>query len=34
MPTEKLNGLDLYYEIDGDGPPLVVVHGGWTDHTV
>ena len=33
MPVEKLNGLDLYYEIDGDGPPLVVVHGGWTDHT-
>ena len=33
MPVEKLNGLDLYYEIDGEGPPLVVVHGGWTDHT-
>ena len=33
MPVEKLNGIDLYYEIDGDGPPLVVVHGGWTDHT-
>ena len=33
MPVEKLNGVDLYYEIDGDGPPLVVVHGSWTDHT-
>jgi pimeloyl-ACP methyl ester carboxylesterase len=33
MPVEKLNGVDLYYEVDGDGPPLVVVHGSWTDHT-
>jgi pimeloyl-ACP methyl ester carboxylesterase len=33
MPVENLNGIDLYYEIDGDGPPLVVVHGSWTDHT-
>jgi len=33
MPVEKLNGVNLYYEIDGDGPPLVVVHGSWTDHT-
>lgn len=33
MPVEKLNGVDLYYEIEGDGPPLVIVHGSWTDHT-
>src|SRR5688572_20332986 len=33
MPTEKLNGIDLFYEIGGDGPPLVIVHGSWTDHT-
>ena len=30
MPTEKLNGVDLYYEIEGDGPPLVLVHGSWS----
>ena len=34
MPVASVNGVDLYYEAQGDGPPLVVVHGGWTDHTV
>ncbi|MGH2837202.1 MAG: alpha/beta fold hydrolase [Thermoleophilaceae bacterium] len=33
MPVEKINGVDLHYEIDGEGPPLVIVHGSWTDHT-
>ena len=31
MPTEKLNGVDLYYEIEGEGPPLVLVHGSWSN---
>jgi pimeloyl-ACP methyl ester carboxylesterase len=34
MPVVSVNGVDLHYESQGDGPPLVVVHGGWTDHTV
>ena len=34
MPALSVNGLDLHYESQGEGPPLVVVHGGWTDHTV
>ncbi|MDN4479075.1 alpha/beta hydrolase [Demequina sp. SYSU T00039] len=25
------DGLGLHYEIFGDGPPLVLVHGGWSD---
>src|SRR5262245_52055538 len=24
----RANGLDVYYEEDGAGPPLVVLHGG------
>jgi pimeloyl-ACP methyl ester carboxylesterase len=23
-----VNGLHMYYEVDGDGPPLVLLHGG------
>lgn len=25
----RLNGENLYYELDGDGPPLILIHG-WT----
>jgi proline iminopeptidase len=28
LPTAYVNGIDLYYESDGDGPPLVNLHGG------
>jgi pimeloyl-ACP methyl ester carboxylesterase len=34
MPAIHLNGIDLHHEVQGDGPPLVIIHGGWTDHTV
>jgi pimeloyl-ACP methyl ester carboxylesterase len=26
--TAKVNGIDLYYRIEGDGPPLLLLHGG------
>jgi pimeloyl-ACP methyl ester carboxylesterase len=29
----NLNGVDLFYESEGEGPPLVLVHGDWSDHT-
>lgn len=27
MPTESVNGAELYYESDGDGVPVVFLHG-------
>jgi pimeloyl-ACP methyl ester carboxylesterase len=32
MPTARVNGVDLHYELTGSGPPLVLVHGSWGDH--
>lgn len=32
MPYVRANSVDLYYETSGDGDPLVLVHGGWSDH--
>lgn len=32
MPYSVVDGLKLYYELEGDGPPLVLVHGSWDDH--
>lgn len=32
MARTRVNGVDLYYEIRGEGEPLVLVHGSWTDH--
>jgi pimeloyl-ACP methyl ester carboxylesterase len=26
--TEEINGIDLYYEIHGQGAPLILIHGG------
>ena len=28
MPYLPVDGLDMYYEIHGDGPPLLLLHGG------
>ena len=28
MPTERINGFDMYYEVAGQGFPLLFVHGG------
>lgn len=27
MPTTRANGIDIYYEIAGDGPPLILIAG-------
>ena len=28
MPYAVVNGLNMYYEVHGDGPPLLLLHGG------
>jgi pimeloyl-ACP methyl ester carboxylesterase len=33
MPLDKINGVNLYWELTGsNGDPLVLVHGSWGDH--
>jgi len=32
MPHGKINGIELYYEVHGDGPALVLAHGGGGNH--
>jgi pimeloyl-ACP methyl ester carboxylesterase len=34
MPLDKINGVNLYWELTGssDCQPLVLVHGSWGDH--
>jgi pimeloyl-ACP methyl ester carboxylesterase len=32
MPFTTVNGTRLFYQVNGTGPPLVLVHGAWTDH--
>ena len=32
MPSLRVNGVELYYELAGEGDPLVLVHGSWGDH--
>ena len=34
MPVSRANGLDIYYEIAGSGPPLVLVHALPFDHNL
>ena len=33
MPIARVNGVDLAYEMHGDGPPLVLSHGSWGDRS-
>jgi pimeloyl-ACP methyl ester carboxylesterase len=33
MADAEVNGVTLYYELHGDGEPLALVHGSWTDAT-
>jgi pimeloyl-ACP methyl ester carboxylesterase len=30
MPTTQRSGLTIHYELEGTGPPLVLLHGGYT----
>lgn len=33
MPVTRINGIGLYWERHGaSGPPIVLVHGSWSDH--
>ncbi len=32
MPTVQTNGIDLYYEVAGEGPDLVFLHGAAGNH--
>lgn len=32
MAKVRMNGVELYHEIQGEGEPLVLVHGSWGDH--
>jgi len=33
MPSTVVNGVELYWELNGEeGDPLVLVHGSWGDH--
>ncbi|MGH2969981.1 MAG: alpha/beta fold hydrolase, partial [Solirubrobacteraceae bacterium] len=33
MPEAEVNGINLYYELEGSGEPLALVHGSWGDAT-
>jgi 3-oxoadipate enol-lactonase len=32
MPSLHVNGIDLYYEVHGEGPPLLLCHGVGSNH--
>ncbi|MQG50357.1 MAG: alpha/beta hydrolase, partial [SAR202 cluster bacterium] len=36
MSVATLNGINIFYEIVGNGPPVVFIHGGYggADSTV
>ncbi|MGN1406103.1 MAG: alpha/beta fold hydrolase, partial [Erysipelotrichaceae bacterium] len=34
MPVININDLDLYYEVIGNGKPLIMVHGNGEDHRI
>ena len=34
MPTVRVNDIDMYYEIHGEGEPVVLIAGLNSDHTL
>jgi pimeloyl-ACP methyl ester carboxylesterase len=32
MPLARINGIELYYEVHGEGPAVVLAHGGGGSH--
>lgn len=34
MPIVETNGIQTYYEEYGDGPPIVFLHGAFSDHRI
>ena len=32
MPVSVVNGIRIYSESQGEGAPMVLVHGSWGDH--
>ena len=32
MPTASINDIELYYEVSGQGPPMVLAHGVGGNH--
>ena len=34
MPFSRANGVDIWYEVAGDGPPLLLVHANPFDHNL
>lgn len=32
--TITVNGITLYYEVQGQGQPLIMIHGNGEDHTI
>jgi 3-oxoadipate enol-lactonase len=34
VPTLAVDGRELYYEVEGDGPPVVLVHSAIADHSL